>query len=371
MTYCPIDRNNFVHASFSWIEIFNELVYLFINRFTADDFYIFDESDSHDSHDLHDTHDINELNKSSDYEVITNHPDAPNMMILKPKNQNILPSSYKIPIILKNKMDSRINDTISITITIDGNSKNVSYDAEEKLQKNMNMLKENPMYDSNNEITQVDQPNKIDEINKINEINFIIFQQAWNNEEFIDPNKNMCEVFDLCNTTDQLEFYINYVDKNKMNWNDALIHIKHWPDHNDDLDLLLLKMMFENKTEDFIFYTLNQYLLDKDYSDIYANNTIDTYMKKHEPYIELFAKYRRFFTDMDMNLEINNKKLNKQWLDEYSDKVLKGIYTYEDYNTLVYTKMISMGYSDNYIKFTIPFLDRELKSALFLMKKNS
>jgi hypothetical protein len=71
-------------------------------------------------------------------------------------------------------------------------------------------------------------------------------------------------------------------------------------------------MVFEQKKQDFIFYTLNQYLLDKDYSDTYANNTINTYMKKHKPYIELFPKYKRFFTDKDIFLEINNKKLNKQ-----------------------------------------------------------
>jgi hypothetical protein len=33
--------------------------------------------------------------------------------------------------------------------------------------------------------------------------------------------------------------------------------------------------------------------------------------------------------------------------------------------------MISMGYSENYIKFTIPFLNKELKEALLLIEKNN
>jgi hypothetical protein len=185
-------------------------VTLFINRFNEDDFYIFDESDSQDSQDSHDLNNINELNKTTDYEVI-NLPDAKNMVILKPKNENIIPYNYKIPIILKDKIDLNIKDTISNTI--DGISKNASYNTEEKLQKNINInvYKKASMYEPNNEISQVDQ------VNKIYERNFIIFQQAWNNDDFINPNKDMCEVLDLCNTADQLEFYINNVDNNKMN----------------------------------------------------------------------------------------------------------------------------------------------------------
>jgi hypothetical protein len=117
--------------------------------------------------------------------------------------------------------------------------------------------------------------------------------------------------------------------------------------------MLSTEMMFKGFTKAQMVEPLTKYLHDLGYSTRFIASTMEAHFDNFGKDIDYFRANMHLFSPKDIELELNISESNRNKMISYANMAIEGKISPDQYGQLLKVKMKNMGYSNNYIKFTV------------------
>jgi hypothetical protein len=240
---------------------------------------------------------------------------------------------------------------------------------EEQFKKNIHTMEVLAMNETQNELNQSEYITNNEQFKTIEDIN-VLFGETSNTNIINNDNKSFYlenlevnkKLFNniiyqqqaqtLC-SPGEFKDYSSFVNENIMNWKDVVLHIKGWEEHMDGMHVLTTQLMYRGYNITEMREPLSKYLASIGYSNKYIVNAIGAHFDEVKDDIIMFMRYRHLFTENDITIEENLPDKQRQIVSKYFEKLLLEEITEKQFKRLLLTKMQNLGYSHNYIKYTL------------------
>ena len=111
--------------------------------------------------------------------------------------------------------------------------------------------------------------------------------------------------------------------------------------------------MLKGYTKAEMVEPLTKYLHELGYTTRFIASTMEAHFDNFGKDIDYFRANMHLFTAKDIELELNISETNRNKMIDYVNKTIEGTISLEQYEKLLKVNMKNIGYSNNYIKFTV------------------